>query len=148
MNADEPAPSPVRVEIVAYAPTAFFHCQHCEVTFEEVGLGRRIREEQLARILPEDLQHDYQALSDWVRALADDYGGRIVVKVIDAASVEGFWKSLRHHVRRYPAVIVAGRETCAGLDTPTVRRLIDRYLPASAFVSRRRVESERGDDAD
>jgi hypothetical protein len=30
----------------------------------------------------------------------------ILLKVIDAASVEGFYKSLRYNARRYPAVIV------------------------------------------
>jgi hypothetical protein len=122
----------VRVEVIAYAPTAFYHCQHCEVTFEQAGFGRRIREEQLAHALPEDLLRDYQALSDWVRALTEYYCGRVVVKVIDAASVEGFWKSLRHGVHRYPAVIVEGRETCTGTDFAAVRRLIDRHLPAPA----------------
>ena len=126
------ATRPLRVEVLAYAPTAFYHCQHCEVTFDQVGFGRRIHEEQLAAALPEDLLHDYQALSDWVRALTEHYCGRVVVKVIDAASVEGFWKSLRYGVRRYPAVIVEGRDTCAGTDVAAVRRLIDRYVPAGA----------------
>lgn len=123
------SPRPVRVEVIAYAPTAFYHCQHCEVAFDEAGLGRPIRDEQLAGALPDDLLHEYQAMSDWVRALAEAYCGRVVVKVIDAASVEGVWKSLRHGVRRYPAVIVEGKETCIGIDAATVRRLIDRYAP-------------------
>jgi hypothetical protein len=121
---------PVRVEVIAYAPTAFYHCQHCELAFQEVGFGPRIRQEQLAQALPEDLLQDYQALSDWVRALTESYCGRVTVKVIDAASVEGFWKSLRYGVHRYPAVIVEGKETCSGIDPATVRRLIDRHLPA------------------
>ncbi|HEV2357368.1 MAG TPA: hypothetical protein VGZ23_07140 [bacterium] len=57
------SPRPVRVEVIAYAPTAFYHCQHCEVAFDEAGLGRPIRDEQL----PDDLLHEYQAMSDWVR---------------------------------------------------------------------------------
>jgi len=124
----------VRVEVIAYAPTAFYHCQHCELTFREAGFGGRIREEQLAHALPEDLLQDYQALSDWVCALTEYYGGRVVVKVVDAASVEGFWKSLRYRVRRYPAVIVEGREKCSQTDPAAVHRLIERYLPAPSVV--------------
>ena len=120
----------VRVEVIAYAPTAFYHCQHCELTFQEAGFGQRIREEQLEHALPEDLTQDYQAMSDWVRALTEYYCGQVVVKVIDAASVEGFWKSLRYGVRRYPAVIVEGSEKCSGTDVAGVRRLIERHLPA------------------
>jgi len=62
--------------------------------------------------------------------VTDYYWGRVVVKVIDAASVEGFWKSLRYGVRRYPAVVVEGKETCCGTDWATIRRLVERYLPA------------------
>lgn len=131
MNVQERAPAKtVRVEVIAYAPTAFYHCQHCEVAFREAGFGERIRAEQLTHALPEDLLQDYQALSDWVHALTEYYCGRVVVKVIDAASVEGFWKSLRYGVRRYPAVIVEGREKCSGIDSATVRHLIERFLPA------------------
>ncbi len=122
--------TPVRVEVIAYAPTAFYHCQHCELTFQEVGVGRRIRDEQINHALPADLTQDYQALSDLVHALTAHYGGRLVVKVIDAASVEGFWKSLRYRVRRYPAVIVEGQDRCSGTDAAAVRALIDRHLPA------------------
>jgi len=119
----------VQVEVIAYAPTAFYHCQHCELTFQEAGFGQQIHKEQLAHALPEDLTQDYQALSDWVRALVEHYCGRVVVKVIDAASVEGFWKSLRYGVRRYPAVIVEGKEKCIGTDFAAARLLIERHLP-------------------
>jgi hypothetical protein len=127
-QAKEPAKL-VRIEVIAYAPTAFYHCQHCELTLQVIGFGERIRREQLARALPEDLIHDYQALSDWARALTEYYCGRVVVKVIDAASVEGFWKSLRYQLRRYPVVIVEGKEKCAWTDRAAVGHLIERYLP-------------------
>jgi hypothetical protein len=38
----------------------------------------------------------------------------MVLKVIDAASVEGFYKSLRYNARRYPAVIVNRKARFAG----------------------------------
>lgn len=126
------AMKPVRVEVIAYAPTAFFHCQHCELTFQQVGVGNKFHDEQTEQALPADLTHDYQTLSDWVRALTAEYCGQIVVKVIDAASVEGFWKSLRYGVRRYPSIIVEGKDRCTGTDTPTVRSLIARHLGALA----------------
>ena len=127
---DRESGNAVRVEVIAFAPTAFYHCQHCELTFREAGFGERFRQEQLAHALPEDLLRDYQTLSDWVRGLTDRYCGRVVVNVIDAASVEGVWKSLRYRVRRYPAVVVEGKEKCAWADRDAVHRLIERYLPA------------------
>jgi hypothetical protein len=129
MHEHEQAPrKPIRVEVIAYAPTAFYHCQHCEVAFQEVGVGQRIHREQVAHALPDDLAQDYQGVSDWVRALAEHYKGAVIVKVIDAASLEGFWKSLRYGVRRYPAVIVEGKDKHVGADLASTYRLIDQHL--------------------
>ena len=98
--------SPLLVEIIAYAPTAYYHCTHCEVAWREMGADNRVHQEQLASSLPEDLIKEYETLSDWVRELFRVHCDAIVLKVIDAASVEGFYKSLRYNARRYPAVIV------------------------------------------
>ena len=100
---------PVLVEIVAYAPTAYYHCTHCEVIWKETGFSEGVHEEQVRSALPPDMLQDYQAVSDWVRRLMKRHCDQLVVKVIDAASLEGFWKTARHGLGRYPAVIVGGR---------------------------------------
>jgi len=97
---------PLLVEIVAYAPTAFYHCTHCEIIWKETGFSNGVHEEQVASALPPDVMQDYQAVSDWVRQLFKVYCDQVRVKVIDATSIEGFWKTLRHGLRRYPAVLV------------------------------------------
>ena len=97
---------PLLVEIIAYAPTAFYHCTHCEVAWREMGATNRIHEEQMENSLPPDLIREYETVSDWVREMFRVHCDAILLKVIDAASVEGFYKSLRYNARRYPAVIV------------------------------------------
>jgi hypothetical protein len=97
---------PLLVEIIAYAPTAYYHCTHCEVAWREIGVSNHIHEEQMKSSLPDDLARDYQNISDWVREIFRLHCDGVVVKVIDAASPEGLLKSLRYRVRRYPAVIV------------------------------------------
>jgi len=97
---------PLLVEIIAYAPTAYYHCTHCEVAWREIGADNRIHQEQLESSLPEDLIKEYQAISNWVQEMFRIHCDAVVLKVIDAASVEGFYKSLRYNARRYPAVIV------------------------------------------
>ncbi len=97
---------PLLVEVIAYAPTAYYHCTHCEVAWRSAGGSNHTHEEQVQSSLPEDLAREYQAVSDWVRELFRIHCDRVAVKVIDAASLEGFYKSLRYSVRRYPAVIV------------------------------------------
>src|SRR5574342_822619 len=102
------------VEIIAYAPTAYYHCTHCEVAWQEMGKSNRVHEEQLESSLPEDLRREYQVVSDWVREMFRVHCDNIVLKVIDAASIEGFYKSLKYNARRYPAVIVSGKSRFIG----------------------------------
>ncbi len=116
---------PVSVQIITYAPTIFYHCQHCELTFQEMGIGERLRRLEAAEALPADLAREYQAISDWVHQLLERHGPRLRIDVLDAASIRGFFASVRHRVGRYPAVIVDGRPARSGLDFGALDRLID-----------------------
>jgi hypothetical protein len=106
--------TPLMVEIIAYAPTAFYHCTHCEVAWREMGASNRIHEEQTESSLPDDMMQEYQTVSDWVREMFREHCDRIILKVIDAASLEGFYKSVKYNAHRYPAVIVNGKSRFIG----------------------------------
>jgi len=121
-------PNTVMVEVLVYAPTMFFHCQHCEFVWQKTGAAPDYRKEQLESAIPEDLKQEYQELSDWVLSTAQAYGGRVIFKVIDAASIEGLYKSLRYRTRKYPAMIVDGQERILGLDFNRARMLIEQRL--------------------
>lgn len=123
---------PVRVQVITYAPTVFYHCQHCELTFQQTGIGDRVHREQAREALPEDLRSEYERVSTWVADLAHRFGRRVSIRLVDAASVEGFVKSLRHRVRRYPAVIVEGAHRHVDTDLDSAGRVIERYVTAPA----------------
>jgi hypothetical protein len=93
-----------------------------------MGLGERLRREEAAAALPDDLARDFQALSDWIHRLLERHGKRVRVKVVDAASIEGVIESLRHRIGRYPAVILDGSETRSGSDLAAVDRDIEARL--------------------
>jgi hypothetical protein len=105
---------PLLVEIIAYAPTAYYHCTHCEVAWREMGANNRVHEEQVKTSLPEELMNEYQIVSNWVQELFRKHCDAILLKVIDAASIEGVYKSLKYNARRYPAIIVDGRSRFLG----------------------------------
>jgi hypothetical protein len=121
--------APLRLEILTYAPTAFFQCRPCEMVLDDVGVARGIREDQTAEGLPPDLLEEYARVSEWVRRVAAEHGGRIALDLIDVASVRGFWKTLRHRVHGYPAVIVNGR-VAPSLDA--AEAAIDELLASSS----------------
>ena len=115
---------PLNVQVITYAPTVFRHCQHCEVAFEGLGLGERMHRGEARDALPDDLAAEFQELSDWVHGLLNRHPGKLAISVIDAASIEGVWRSLRAGVRRYPAVIVNG-EKHIGADFLSLDLLVD-----------------------
>jgi len=118
---------PVDIQVITYAPTVFFHCQHCELTFQQMGIGDRVHREHAREALPEDLRDDFQSLSEWIHHLIERHGRKVKVRVIDAASIEGFWKSLRHRARKYPTVIVGGR-TLSTRDFNEVEEIVEKQL--------------------
>lgn len=122
--------APLRIDVLAYAPTAFYHCTHCEVVFHHVGIGQTIHAEQDAAAFPEDLRQEYAQLSDWVRGLVDRHCGRVEVKVVDAASLEGFWKALRYRVRRFPSLVMGGRAYAIGSDFARADAIVGGFVDA------------------
>ena len=130
---------PVTIEVITYAPTVFFHCQHCELAFGEVGIGERLRRREAADALPDDLLRDFQSLSDWVHALIERHGSHVRVKVVDAASIEGFVESIRHRVGRYPAVIVDGIRR-VGSDLAAIDPLVEERIALRRPAAARRPD--------
>jgi len=45
---------------------------------------------------PSDLKEEYLKLSDWIRELTRIYKHRLLIKLIDAQSILGIYKSLRY----------------------------------------------------
>jgi hypothetical protein len=127
-------PQPLLVEVIAYAPTAFYHCMHCEVAFREMGVSNDFHQEQVDSSLPPELAQDYQALSDWVHELFRLYCDQVMVKVIDAASLEGFYKTLRYNVHRYPALIVGKKARFTGGAFEQASQEIARVLKGELVV--------------
>jgi hypothetical protein len=121
---------PLMVEIIAYAPTQFYHCKHCEVIWNAAKMPgvQTWHDDMLETSIPPEMMQDYRHLSDWVINAAEHYGGRVVFKVIDATTLEGVWKSLRYGVRKYPAIIVEGKSKPLGEDFHQAETLIDQRL--------------------
>ena len=134
---------PVRIEVITYTPTFFYHCQHCELTFREMGVGQAVHREQAREALPEDLTREFAALSTWLHELLQRHGTRIRIKVVDAASIEGFWKSLRHGIKSYPAVLIDGADKHVGIDLLSLDSTIDERV-RRAWGRRKIEEPEKG----
>jgi hypothetical protein len=57
---------------------------------------------------PEEAKADYLRLSEWVRMIQKAHGNRVQIRIVDPQSLFGFWKVLRHRIRRFPTFFVSG----------------------------------------
>jgi hypothetical protein len=99
------------------------------VTWQVAGLGQKVHREQLDAGLPDDLAAEFHSLSLWAHGLPHRYGSRVTVRLVDAASIEGFFKCLVRGFNRYPAFIVDSRKY-VGNDFAKVDSLISESLAA------------------
>jgi hypothetical protein len=121
---------PLTVEVITYAPTQYFHCQHCELVWNQAQMDsvQKFHADAQATSIPPELMQEYRALSDWIIQCARRYGERVRFRIVDAASIEGVWKSLRYGVHRYPAFVIAGKEKLTGNDFARVEARIQQRL--------------------
>jgi hypothetical protein len=121
---------PIQIEVIAPVWEGYNLCSTCELLFHEADLDGGPMERGLEEY-PADWIQDYQRLSDWLADLSARYGGRILIRVIDPQSVEGFFKCLRHWVRRYPTFLVDGRKELTGWNRQALEAALQARLGAS-----------------
>lgn len=130
---------PILLEIVAKLITTFGHCRHYEILFDKASLGQKFHQKEMDEY-PSDIKEEFIQLSAWIRELSRLYKHRLTIKLIDAQSLLGIYKSLRHRIRTYPAFIVERKEIYFGWDKNQLEDLLDKYVKASVPLKHRRAQ--------
>jgi hypothetical protein len=115
---------PISVDVVTNLLTVFGHCHRCGFIFNQSGFEDRVKNETLAEY-PKDLREELRQLSDWIGELTRLYKHRIRIRIIDAKSLPGIYKSIRYLFRKYPAFIVNREDIMAGWDREKLYDIID-----------------------
>jgi hypothetical protein len=118
---------PIYVEVVTNVLTVYGPCNACRLMFDESGVDDEVKKEVLDEY-PKELREEFLRLSDWIRDLARLYRHRIRIRVVDAKSLLGIYKSLRHHFRKYPAFIVDRKHVVAGWDKEKLDYVLDAHI--------------------
>lgn len=118
-----PTSQPLLLEVLAYVPSDFFHCLHCEQLFGAAGLGSAVRRE-IRSSYPPGMLENAGRLADWLQKMAPRFGEQLHIRIIDPQSIEGFLKSLRYGLRRYPAFIINRKMKYIGWGLAEVENLI------------------------
>jgi hypothetical protein len=119
---------PLTVEVVSNLITALGNCASCELVFNEAGV-KAVRYEDIAGY-PAYLKEEMVKLSDWLSELRRLYRHRIRICLIDAKSPLGFYKSIVHRIRRYPAFIIEKKDVYSGWDRKRIEELLDARMQA------------------
>jgi len=94
-------------------------------------LGLKLRDKRDNQDLnqyPEEVREDYLFLSEWVRELSQKYREKILIRITDAQSLQGFVKSIRYRAFRYPAFIINKRRKYSGKDKVQLDSLLQEEL--------------------
>ena len=125
--------NPISVEVIAPVLTDLRHCAHCEVIFGQTEVGQQVHRKELDEY-PQDLKEDFERLSAWLIELAHRYGDAVRIKLIDPQSFEGFLKSVRYWVRRYPAFIIASHKEYVGWDKAALDRVLQAQISGESPI--------------
>lgn len=101
-------------------------------------MGQQVHAQEINEY-PEDVKAEYVRLSEWVRKARNTYGRQVIVRIVDPQSLGGFWKVLRHRIRRFPTFFVGGTEKVVGWDgdpDAAVRRALAREAGAVPHEAR------------
>ena len=74
------------------------------------------------------MKEEYLFLSEWIKELSRKYGGNILIRITDAQSLQGFYKSIRFRAFRYPAFIINKKKKYAGKDKVQLDSLLREEL--------------------
>ncbi|MFQ5841133.1 MAG: hypothetical protein ACE5I8_01740 [Thermodesulfobacteriota bacterium] len=119
---------PIKVEVINLMLTVQTEeCKNCRLIFEETDMKRKFADKEMNEY-PEDVKEDVVRLSNWIRELAHLYSHRIQIKVIDALSPLGLYKTVRHRIREFPTFIIDRRETYSGWDKEALGEILNMHL--------------------
>ena len=118
---------PVCIEVVSNLFTSLGHCRHCDLLFQESGLGPKVRRED-SDAYPPQFHEEWKRLQEILQELGRLYRHRIVIRLVDADSPLGLFKALRHRFRRHPTFIVDKQDVYTGWDINELGNLLDARL--------------------
>jgi hypothetical protein len=121
---------PVSIEVISNLLITYSHCSRCELIFNESGLGKEAKKEDIEDY-PSELKDELLRLSSMIGELRSLYKHRIRIRLIDAQSPIGIFKSLRYRFREYPTFIVEKKDVYSGWDREKVEGLLDKYVKAA-----------------
>ena len=121
---------PLTVEVVSNLITAFGGCSRCNLVLNEAGVNASAYHQDMADY-PAELREELAKLGDWLSELCRLYRHRISIRLIDAKSPFGIYKSILHRIRHYPTFIIEKKAVYSGWDRKMIEEMLDLHIQAA-----------------
>lgn len=119
---------PLRVELIGLLPALYRVCTTCQPVDYLSLSGIDYIAEQLAGY-PRDVVEEQKKLYELCDRLGKDFGGAVATVPVTLMSLRGLWLSLRHNLKKGPAVIINGERVLSGeLSYDPIKELIEKEL--------------------
>ncbi|UCG08679.1 MAG: hypothetical protein JSV83_08525 [Desulfobacterales bacterium] len=94
---------------------------------DQFGLQKK-RDEADLNEYPADVKEEHLFLTSWLCELAQEYKDKIRIEIINASSLRGVFKSIRHWTQTYPTFIVNKKEKYCGSDKSRLALILQGHL--------------------
>jgi|YelNatPaOPRAMG01_1025707.scaffolds.fasta_scaffold105537_1 hypothetical protein len=118
---------PILLEVITKMITSFDLCIPCKVLLYNSGFKSHFHQKDYEQY-PLDLKEEMARLTEWLCELNRLYKHRINIKLIDANSLLGIFKSLRFRIFSHPSFIIEKKETYSGWNKQRLEDIIDKYI--------------------
>ena len=118
---------PISIEVVSNLFTSLGNCRHCDLLFEESGVGPAVQEED-RNAYPPQFHEEWRKLREIMLELKHLYRHRIDFRLIEADSLLGLYKAVRHRFRKYPTFILDKKDVYSGWEIEKIESLLDMRL--------------------
>ncbi|HOG17047.1 MAG TPA: hypothetical protein PLB96_06855 [Syntrophales bacterium] len=118
---------PVCVEVVSTLFTSLGNCRHCDLLFQESGVGPAVQEDD-QNAYPPQFHEEWKRLREILLELKHLYQHRIDFRLVEADSLLGLYKAVRHRFRKYPTFILDKKDVYTGWNIEKIENLLDARL--------------------
>lgn len=109
----------IKIEVIDVYPTSIGHCPHINLLSHEMNLlgGEYCPLSDQALEYPKEILENHLRIAEVIKRVKNALKGipiNVTIEMVEATSLKGIFKSIRHRLRQQSAIIVNGKKVCDG----------------------------------
>jgi len=101
------------IEVVGTFPNSYGLCWSCMPVLKAANI-KPVRNE--IKEIPKNVQDEYSKTSNILKWINEEFSETFIFRLIDGYSMIGFWRCLRHRIKKTPCLIYHGKKVVEGIN--------------------------------